>query len=103
MTHAAVGVRCPECSGKPLVMRRAAFTQPNEPWVTRFLIAANVVVFVLTNHIGGGLGTLEDVQCLVTQVERFVEDGGAPDQGLVLAAHVQRLHQAHIAAPLAFA
>lgn len=56
MTHAPVGVRCPECSGKPRVMRRAAFTQPNEPWVTRFLIAANVVVFLLTNHIGGGLG-----------------------------------------------
>jgi membrane associated rhomboid family serine protease len=56
MTHAAVGVRCPECSGKPQVMRRAAFMQPNEPWVTRFLIAANVVVFLLTNKIGAGLG-----------------------------------------------
>jgi membrane associated rhomboid family serine protease len=56
MTHAAVGIRCPECSGKPRVMRRAAFTQPNEPWVTRFLIAANVVVFLLTNSINGGLG-----------------------------------------------
>jgi membrane associated rhomboid family serine protease len=54
MTHAAVGVRCPECSGKPRVMRRAAFMQPNEPWVTRFLIAANVVVFLLTNKIGAG-------------------------------------------------
>ena len=56
MTHAPVGVRCPECSGKPRVMRRAAFTQPNQPWVTRFLIAANVAVFLLTNNIGGGLG-----------------------------------------------
>ena len=56
MTHAAVGIRCPECSGKPRVMRRASFTQPNEPWVTRFLIAANVVIFLLTNEISGGLG-----------------------------------------------
>jgi membrane associated rhomboid family serine protease len=56
MTHAAVGIRCPECSGKPRVMRRPAFTQTNEPWVTRFLIAANVAVFVLTNNLNGGLG-----------------------------------------------
>ncbi len=56
MTHAAVGVRCPECSGKPKVMRRAAFMQPNEPWVTRFLIAANVVMFLLTNNISSGFG-----------------------------------------------
>ena len=34
MTHAAVGVRCPECSGKRTAMQRAAFMQPNEPWVT---------------------------------------------------------------------
>jgi membrane associated rhomboid family serine protease len=55
MTHAAVGIRCPECAGRRPLLRRAGFTLPNEPWVTRALLAANVAVFLVTNRLAGGL------------------------------------------------
>jgi membrane associated rhomboid family serine protease len=58
MTYAAVGIRCPECAGRQTVVQRAGFTLPRAPVVTYALIAANVVVFLLTNRIsaGGGIG-----------------------------------------------
>jgi membrane associated rhomboid family serine protease len=58
MTHAAVGIRCPECAGKRTVMQRAGFTLPHAPVLTYGLIAANIVMFLLTNKINasGGLG-----------------------------------------------
>ncbi len=59
MTHAAVGIRCPECAGKRPLVKRAGFTLANEPWVTRVLIAANVLIFLATNQLSSlqiGLG-----------------------------------------------
>jgi membrane associated rhomboid family serine protease len=58
MTHAAVGIRCPECAGKGTVMQRAGFTLPRAPVLTYALIAANIVLFLLTNkiNVSGGLG-----------------------------------------------
>jgi membrane associated rhomboid family serine protease len=58
MTHAAVGIRCPECAGKRTVTQRAGFTLPRAPVLTYGLIAANIVLFLLTNRINasGGLG-----------------------------------------------
>ena len=58
MTHAAVGIRCPECAGRRTAAQRAGFTLPRTPYVTYALIAANIALFVLTNKIGasGGLG-----------------------------------------------
>ena len=58
MTHAAVGIRCPECAGRRTVAQRAGFTLPRTPYVTYALIAANIALFVLTNKVGasGGLG-----------------------------------------------
>jgi membrane associated rhomboid family serine protease len=58
MTHAAVGIRCPECAGKGTVMQRAGFTLPRAPVLTYALIAANIILFLLTNRINvsGGLG-----------------------------------------------
>jgi membrane associated rhomboid family serine protease/DNA-directed RNA polymerase subunit RPC12/RpoP len=58
MTHAAVGIRCPECAGRRTGVRMAGFTLPRAPVLTYGLIAANIVLFVLTNRIqgGGGLG-----------------------------------------------
>ncbi len=58
MTHAAVGIRCPECAGRQTGVRLAGFTLARTPIVTYTLIAANIVIFVLTNKISasGGLG-----------------------------------------------
>jgi membrane associated rhomboid family serine protease len=58
MTHAAVGIRCPECAGRRTVMQRAGFTLPRAPVLTYALIATNIALFVLTNKVGasGGLG-----------------------------------------------
>lgn len=57
MTHAAVGIRCPECAGRRTGVRMAGFTLPRAPILTYGLIAANILVFVLTNRIGGvGVG-----------------------------------------------
>jgi membrane associated rhomboid family serine protease len=58
MTHAAVGIRCPECAGRRTVVQQAGFTMPHPPWVTYALIATNIALFVLTNQIGGGGGGL---------------------------------------------
>ena len=58
MTHAAVGMRCPECAGRRTMAQRAGFTMPHAPVLTYALIAANIVIFVLTNKVGvsGGIG-----------------------------------------------
>jgi membrane associated rhomboid family serine protease/DNA-directed RNA polymerase subunit RPC12/RpoP len=58
MTHAAVGIRCPECAGRRTAAQQAGFTLPRTPFVTYALIAANIALFVLTNKVGasGGLG-----------------------------------------------
>ncbi len=58
MTHAAVGIRCPECAGRRTGVRMAGFTLPRSPVLTYLLVAANIVVFALTNKISaaGGLG-----------------------------------------------
>ena len=58
MTHAAVGIRCPECAGRRTVMQRAGFTMARTPVLTYALIAANIALFVLTNRIGSGGGGL---------------------------------------------
>lgn len=56
MTHAAVGIRCPECAGKRTAAQRAGFTLPRTPIVTYALIAANIALFVLTNKVGASSG-----------------------------------------------
>jgi membrane associated rhomboid family serine protease len=56
MTHAAVGIRCPECAGRRTMAQRAGFTVPRTPVLTYALIAANVVVFLLTNELSGSSG-----------------------------------------------
>ena len=56
MTHAAVGIRCPECAGKRTAAQRAGFTLPRAPVVTYALIAANIALFVLTNKVGASSG-----------------------------------------------
>jgi membrane associated rhomboid family serine protease len=58
MTHAAVGIRCPECAGRRTVTQRAGFTMPRTPVLTYGLIAANIALFMLTNRIGSGGGGL---------------------------------------------
>ena len=58
MTHAAVGIRCPECAAGRTVVQRAGFTMPRTPVLTYALIAANIALFVLTNRIGSGGGGL---------------------------------------------
>jgi membrane associated rhomboid family serine protease len=56
-TQTPVGLRCPECAGRRTRSPRAGFNLPNEPWVTRALIAVNVALFLVTNRIaGGGIG-----------------------------------------------
>jgi membrane associated rhomboid family serine protease len=56
MTHAAVGIRCPECAGKRTAAQRAGFTLPRAPILTYALIAANIALFVLTNKVGASSG-----------------------------------------------
>jgi membrane associated rhomboid family serine protease len=58
MTHAAVGIRCPECAGRRTAVQRAGFTMPHYPMVTYALIAANIALFALTNRVGSGGGGL---------------------------------------------
>jgi membrane associated rhomboid family serine protease len=58
MTHAAVGIRCPDCAGRRTVTQRAGFTMPRTPVLTYGLIAANIALFMLTNRIGSGGGGL---------------------------------------------
>jgi membrane associated rhomboid family serine protease len=57
MRQTPVGIRCPECAGQRTRVSTPAFMMGNEPRVTYAIIAANVVVFMLTNQLsGGGLG-----------------------------------------------
>ena len=51
-------MRCPECAGQPARWRRPAFLMSREPLLTYGLIAANVVLFLATNQLGGGGGGL---------------------------------------------
>jgi len=61
MTHASVGLRCPECAGRQsrVIRPRASAAGLRMPVVTYALIAANVVMFLLTTNLSqlnGGLG-----------------------------------------------
>jgi|1186.fasta_scaffold00114_2 membrane associated rhomboid family serine protease len=56
MSYAAVGVRCPECSGQRSRVRAAGFHMARTPYLTWALIFANVAAFLATNKIGGGGG-----------------------------------------------
>jgi membrane associated rhomboid family serine protease len=61
MTHASVGLRCPECAGQRsrVTRPRAGAVATRMPVVTYVLIAANVVMFVLTtnlNELNTGFG-----------------------------------------------
>jgi membrane associated rhomboid family serine protease len=57
MRQTSVGIRCPECASQRTRVSAPAFMMGNEPRVTYAIIAANVVVFMLTNQLsGGGLG-----------------------------------------------
>jgi membrane associated rhomboid family serine protease len=61
MTHASVGLRCPECAGgrSRVIRPRAAAASIQMPVVTYALIAANVVMFLLTTNLSqlnGGFG-----------------------------------------------
>jgi len=60
-TFAAVGIRCPEHSGKPQGVERVTTTvkrahrEGSGALVTRALIAINIVVYLLTVATGGGI------------------------------------------------
>ena len=54
MTQTPVGLRCPECAGRRARVRRPGFTLERSPNLTYLLIAANLVLFALTNDLGGG-------------------------------------------------
>ena len=64
MTHASVGLRCPACAGRrsTVVRPRAAMAAASQvPVVTYALVAANVVMFLLTTNLaqlnaGFGIG-----------------------------------------------
>lgn len=56
MRQTPVGIRCPECAGQRTRVNAPAFLMPNQPRVTYALIAANVLLFVVTNHLGGSGG-----------------------------------------------
>lgn len=63
MTQAAVGVRCPECSGKATGVARLKprAVQRGTTYVTMFLIAVNVIAFIAqsatdTGSVGRGIG-----------------------------------------------
>ena len=60
MTVAAVGIRCPDHSGRTRTVRTPrAVTRVQGAYVTRALVAINVAVYLieLTNHPGGIYGT----------------------------------------------
>jgi len=61
MTHAAVGIRCPECAGRGAARpQRAAFQRSSTtPVLTYILIGANLLVFALTNKIGFSFSTAD--------------------------------------------
>ena len=80
MTHAAVGIRCPECAGQRTAVQRAGFTLPRMPYVTYALIAANVIVFALTNSIGVA-GGLFSASTLNARGERLVLFGPSVANG----------------------
>ncbi len=56
MRQTPVGIRCPECAGQRTRATAPAFMMGNEPRVTYAIIAANVVLFMLTNQLGSGGG-----------------------------------------------
>ncbi|MGZ4480591.1 MAG: rhomboid family intramembrane serine protease, partial [Gaiellales bacterium] len=58
MTHAAVGIRCPECAHGRARLSAAGFLGARDPWLTYGLIAVNVALFLATNRLGGGGGGL---------------------------------------------
>ncbi len=58
MTHAAVGIRCPECARGRARISAAGLLGARDPWLTYGLIAVNVALFLATNRLGGGGGGL---------------------------------------------
>ena len=60
MTHAAVGIRCPECAGRTARPQRTSFQRTSKaPVLTYALIGANLVIFALTNKISLGFSTAD--------------------------------------------
>jgi membrane associated rhomboid family serine protease len=77
MTHAAVGIRCPECAGRGARPQRAAFQRTAKaPVLTYALIGANLVIFALTNTISLGFSTA-DINHLGHQLQ--ITSGGIQD------------------------
>jgi membrane associated rhomboid family serine protease len=54
MTQTPVGIRCPDCSGRRVQVRRPGFVLERSPNVTYLLMLTNLVVFALTNSLGNG-------------------------------------------------
>jgi membrane associated rhomboid family serine protease len=55
MTATPVGIRCPECAGRRMRVRRPGFALERSPNVTYVLLAINIILFPLTNQLGSGL------------------------------------------------
>ena len=92
MTHAAVGIRCPECAGRRTVMQRAGFTMSRTPVLTYGLIAANLALFALTNRINAAGGLSFGTNTLNSLGNRLVLDGPdvarGQDYRLITAAFI---------------
>jgi membrane associated rhomboid family serine protease len=58
MTQTPVGIRCPECARPRTRVSHAGFTMSRSPNVTYGIIAANLLLFALTNRIGEAGGGL---------------------------------------------
>lgn len=60
MVDTPVGMRCPECAGRPTGVRRAATAlQSGTPYATYALMALNVLVFLGELGGGGSAGSIE--------------------------------------------
>jgi membrane associated rhomboid family serine protease len=55
MVSTPVGIRCPECGGRRTAVRSAGFAMARSPNLVYAILAANLLLFPLTNQIGGGL------------------------------------------------
>jgi membrane associated rhomboid family serine protease len=99
MTHAAVGIRCPECAGQRTVAQRAGFTLPRMPFVTYALIAANIILFVLTNRVAasGGLFSAGNLNSLGERLVLFGPSVANGDDYRLLSAAFIHYGILHIA------
>lgn len=60
MVDTPVGMRCPECAGRPTGVRRAAAAlQSGTPYATYALMTVSVLVFLAELGGGGGAGSVE--------------------------------------------